>query len=134
MKYGFLNLSGLILIFLGVVNVLIMLETLGRKGSSETLRNIHRWLGRTFMVGFLAFFVYMSPRVRFLGGLPAHELFHSLMAFAVIPLVIGKYLVVTRYRNYLGSAVQLGVIVMIGAMLIVVTTAVPNLLNKLYGG
>jgi hypothetical protein len=134
MKEGFLSGAGVLLICLGIFNVLIMLEILGRKGSSGKLRNIHRWAGRTFVVGFLAFFVYMLPRARFMGGLPAYELFHSLMAFAVIPLVIGKYLVVTRYKNYLGSAVQLGVIVMIGALLIVVTTAGPNLLSKLYGG
>lgn len=134
MKDAILNLSGLLLICLGILNVLVMLEIQGKKVNSRRLGNIHRWVGRIFIVGFLAFFVYMLPRARFLGGLPAYELFHALMAFAVVPLVIGKYLVVTRYKNYLGSAVQLGVIIMTGALLIVITTAGPILLTKLYGG
>ncbi len=111
--------AGILLVILGIANVILMLESLGRKGGWDKFRILHRWTGRIFILIFIGMFALMLPRMQFFTNFPSYMLFHTLLAFALLPLVIGKYLLITRYKNYMGSAATLGVIVMIGTLLIV---------------
>ena len=58
--------GAIILAVLGIVNTLLIVEILGRRGGPQIFKTAHRWLGRLFMILFSAFFVYMIPRIVFL--------------------------------------------------------------------
>lgn len=123
----------LILVFMGFVNVLLMLEVIGQKGGLEGFRLIHRWIGRVFVLSFLVLFLFMVSRIRSLATFPTHILLHSVIALAIVPLAVGKYLVIKRYRHFTGSASLIGVIIATGTFVLVTMVVGPSLFAKLFG-
>lgn len=86
-----------------------------------------------FVLSFLVLLAFMLPRIRSLATFPTHILLHSVIALAIVPLVVGKYLVVKRYRNFSGSAALIGFIVATGTLLVVAMVVGPSLFSKLFG-
>ncbi len=101
-------IMGALVALIGLINPLLMGEVLGRPNGSETLRGLHRWLGRLFVLGFLAFFVYMAPRAAYLSNFPVYEAMHAILGFTLLPLILAKYLASVRYKKYMNSLGTLG--------------------------
>lgn len=108
---------------IGAVNTVLMFEVLGRRGGPDTFKSIHRWLGRVFLVLFTVLFVYMLPRIAFLANIPVNFLVHGFLSMIVFILLIGKFLVVRRYKVYMPSLALLGVYIMLITILIVMSSA-----------
>lgn len=108
---------------IGTVNTVLMFEVLGRRGGPDIFKWMHRWLGRVFLVLFTALFIYMLPRIAFLANVPVNFLVHGFLAMIVFILLIGKFLVVRRYKVYMSSLPLLGVYIMLGSILVVMSSA-----------
>ena len=115
----------------GIVNSIVMFEVLGRKRGSSFLKSLHRWLGLFFTGIFTALFIYMLPRLAFFANVPVNYLFHGLIAVTVFVLLLAKLCVVRRYRAYTGLLPSLGFYVMLGTILVVLTSAALELLKNL---
>ena len=115
----------------GIVNSIVMFEVLGRKRGSSFLKSLHRWLGLFFTGIFTALFIYMLPRLAFFANVPVNYLFHGLIAVTVFVLLLAKLCVVRRYKSYTGSLPSLGFYVMLGTILVVLTSAALELLKNL---
>lgn len=85
------------LIAQAIVNTVLMFETLRRRGTPETLRFLRRRLGRIFAIVAVAQFVYKNPRLTFMAQFEIPEMFHATLGLVLLPLVIWKVLIVTRY-------------------------------------
>lgn len=115
--------GAIILAALGIVNTVVIAEILGRRGGPDIFKLAHRWLGRIFMVLFSAFFVYMIPRVAFFENTPVNFLIHGFLGMAVFITLIIKLCVVRRYKGYMMALPLIGVYIMLGTILIVISSA-----------
>ncbi len=112
------------LAIVGIINTIIILEVLGRRGGApEILKSAHRWLGRLFMAMFTAFFIYMVPRIAFFENIPVNFLIHGFLGMTVFILLIIKFCVVRRYKGYMTALPSIGVYIMLGSVLIVMSSA-----------
>ncbi|MGC8603903.1 MAG: DUF6529 family protein [Desulfomonilaceae bacterium] len=121
----FVIISGAILLALmGIANTLVIAEILGRKGASapELLKSTHRWIGRIFMILFTAIFLYMAPRIGFFENMPVNFLIHGFLGIIIFTLLITKFCVVRRYKGYMSALPLLGVYIMLGTVLIVMSS------------
>jgi hypothetical protein len=115
--------GAIILAALGIVNTVVIAEILGRRGGPDIFKLAHRWLGRIFMVLFSAFFVYMIQRVAFFENTPVNFLIHGFLGMAVFIALIIKLCVVRRYKGYMTALPLIGVYIMLGTILIVMSSA-----------
>jgi len=115
--------GAIILAVLGIVNTLLIVEILGHRGGPEILKSAHRWLGRLFMILFSAFFVYMIPRIAFFENTPVNFLIHGFLGMAVFVFLIIKLCVVRRYKGYMTALPLIGLYIMLGTILIVMSSA-----------
>ncbi|MFH0958772.1 MAG: DUF6529 family protein [Pseudomonadota bacterium] len=122
--------GAIVLGVIGIFNTIVMFEVLGRKRGSDFLKSLHRWLGIVFTGIFTGLFVYMFPRLAFFSNVPVNFLLHGLIAIIVFVLLVAKLCVVRRYKAYAGSVPLLGFYVMLGTMLVVLTSAALELLKQ----
>ena len=122
---------GVSLTALGIVNTLLMFETLGRRGAPGSLRALHGWLGRIFVFVAVALFVYMIPRIGHIGQFSLSETFHAVLALALLPMIVWKVLIVRRYKSYMGILLALGFTIMVITFVAVALTAGPVILSGL---
>ncbi|MGA8831472.1 MAG: DUF6529 family protein [Desulfomonilaceae bacterium] len=115
--------GAIILAVLGIVNTLLIVEILGRRGGPQIFKTAHRWLGRLFMILFSAFFVYMIPRIAFFENIPVNFLIHGFLGMAVFVFLIIKLCVVLRYKGYMTALPLMGLYIMLGTILIVMSSA-----------
>ncbi len=115
--------GAIILAVLGIVNTMFITEILGRRGGPEIFKFAHRWLGRLFVVLFSAFFVYMIPRVALFENTPVNFLIHGFLGMAVFVILIIKLFVVRRYKVYMTALPSIGLYIMLGTILIVMSSA-----------
>jgi len=122
---GSLILAGAIsLAIVGIINTIVIVEVLGRRcRAPEILKSAHRWLGRLFMAIFIAFFIYMLPRIAFFENTPVNFLIHGFLGMTVFILLIIKFCVVRRYKGYMSALPLIGVYIMLGSVLIVMSSA-----------
>jgi|GEM_PF-2815670 len=132
MGLSFDSIMGMALLLLGAVNTILIFEVLGRRGASDKLRLLHRWLGRIFAVSFLAFFVYMVPRVAHFANFPTHTVFHGVFGLALFPVVLGKVLIVKRYKNYMNSLPVLGFGILLLTFLVIGLGAAPTVFSLIH--
>jgi hypothetical protein len=121
------------LVIIGIVNTLVILEVLGRKGGRNSLRVLHRWLGFCFVILFTGLFVYMVPRIAFFENIPVNFLVHGFTAIVVFSLLIVKLIIVRRYKLYMGSLPSIGLYLMIGTILIAMSSAGVALFKRISG-
>ena len=121
----------IILALLGVVNTVTMAETLGRRGAPAVLRPVHRWLGRLFILLFTVLFAYMLPRIASFENTPVVFIVHGFLSMTVFTLLFIKYLIVRRYKGYMSSVGLIGVYIMLGILLVVMSSAGLELLKHL---
>lgn len=121
------------LVVIGAVNTLVILEVLGRKGGRNSLRSLHRWLGLCFVVLFTGLFIYMVPRIAFFENVPVNFLVHGFTAIVVFSLLIVKLIVVRRYKLYMSSLPSIGLYLMIGTILIAMSSVGVALFKRISG-
>jgi hypothetical protein len=121
------------LVVIGIVNILVILEVLGRKGGKNSLRALHRWLGFCFVILFTGLFAYMVPRIAFFENIPVNFLVHGFTAIVVFSLLIVKLIIVRRYKLYMGSLPSIGLYLMIGTILIAMSSAGVALFKRISG-
>jgi len=121
------------LVVIGIVNALVILEVLGRKGGRNSLRATHRWLGFCFVILFTGLFVYMVPRIAFFENVPVNFLVHGFTAIVVFSLLIVKLIIVRRYKLYMGSLPSIGLYLVIGTILIAMSSAGVALFKRISG-
>ncbi|MFC1834009.1 DUF6529 family protein [Thermodesulfobacteriota bacterium] len=127
-------LCGVSLMVLGIVNTLLMFETLGRRGAPGSLRSLHRWLGRIFVFVAVVMFVYMIPRIGHIGQFSVSETFHAVLGLALLPLIVWKILIVRRYKSYMGILPALGFTIMVVTFVAITLTSGPVILSGLSHG
>ena len=121
------------LVVIGAVNSFVILEVLGRKGGRNSLRSLHRWLGLCFVVLFTGLFIYMIPRIAFFENVPVNFLVHGFTAIVVFSLLIVKLIVVRRYKLYMSSLPSIGLYLMMGTILVVMSSAGVALFKRISG-
>lgn len=122
---------GVSLAGLGIVNTLLMFETLGRRGAPGSLRSLHRWLGRIFVFVAVAQFVYMVPRIGHIGQFSFSQTFHAVLGLTLLPMIVWKILIVRRYKSYMGILPALGFTIMVVTFVAIALTAGPEILSGL---
>ena len=117
------SILALVLVGLGMLNVLFMLEILGRAGEKrydpKKLKLAHRLNGYVFVLLCLALSYLCVKIMRGMGGeLSARATLHGLLAVAAFFLLGFKILVVRFYKKYYNAAFGMG----LGVMLLMLTT------------
>ena len=113
----------LILTGLAIVNVVVMLELLGRteerRFNPKKLRQIHRVSGYFFMLLFLFISYFCIKIMRGMGqDLTARAALHGLLAVATFFLLCLKITLVRFYKKYYAMAVPMG----LGVFILLLTT------------
>ena len=117
------SILALILVGLAVLNLVVMLELLGRtdekKFNPKKLRQLHRVSGYVFILLFLFISYYCIKIMRGMGqDLPSRAALHGLLAVATFFLLSLKITIVRFYRKYYTMAVPMG----LGVFLLILTT------------
>ena len=117
------SILALILVGLAVLNLVVMLELLGRtdekKFNPKKLRQLHRVSGYVFILLFLFISYYCIKIMRGMGqDLPARANFHAILAVATFFLLSLKITIVRFYKKYYTMAVPMG----LGVFLLILTT------------
>ena len=117
------SILALILTGLAIVNLVVMLELLGRAGEKSSnpkkLRLIHRVSGYFFILLFLFISYYCIKIMRGMGqDLPARGALHGLFAVATFFLLSLKITLVRFYKKYYAMAVPIG----LGVFILILTT------------
>lgn len=115
--------SGAGLMVLGIVNTLLMFEMLGRRGAPASLRTLHRWLGRIFVLMTVALFIYMTPRLAHINQFTPHATFHAVLGLTLVIMSIWKVLIVWRYKAYMGVMPAFGFTLMVVAFVALMLTS-----------
>ena len=102
------SFAGTALLVIASLNGILMLETIGRKPKNQGFRRTHKWLGWLYAVLFALLFIAMFPRVSFLEGMAAANLWHVMSGFALLPFVVVKIIVARRYKLLYPSLQTLG--------------------------
>ncbi len=124
-------ICGVSLTGLGIVNTLLMFETLGRRGAPGSLRPLHKWIGWTFVFVAVALFIYMIPRISHISRFPSSTTFHAVLGLALLPMVIWKVLIVRRYKSYMGILPALGFTIMVITFVAVILTTGPEIISEI---
>jgi mono/diheme cytochrome c family protein len=117
------SILALILTGLAVLNVVVMLELLGRtdekRFNPKRLRQLHRVNGYLFILLFL-FISYLCIKImRGMGqDLPPRAALHGLMAVATFFLLCLKIILIRFYKKYYTMALPMG----LGVFLLLLTT------------
>jgi mono/diheme cytochrome c family protein len=117
------SILALILTGLAIVNLVVMLELLGRTGEKrfnpKKLRLIHRVSGYLFILLFLLISYFCITIMRGMGqDLPARAALHGLFAVATFFLLCLKISLVRFYKKYYPMAVPMG----LGVFILLLTT------------
>lgn len=117
------SILALILTGLAVLNLVVMLELLGRtelqRFNPRTLRLIHRVSGYVFILLFLSISYYCIKIMKGMGqDLPIRTAFHGLLAVTTFILLCLKITLVRFYKKYYTMAVPMG----LGVFILILTT------------
>ncbi len=117
------SILALILTGLAIVNLVVMLELLGRAGekrsNSKKLRLIHRVSGYIFILLFLFISYFCIKIMRGMGqDLPARAALHGIFAVATFFFLSLKITFVRFYKKYYPMAVPMG----LGVFILILTT------------
>jgi cytochrome c2 len=117
------SILALILVGLAVLNLVVMLELLGRtdekRFNPKRLRQLHRVNGYVFIILFLFISYYCIKIMRGMGqDLSVRANFHAILAVATFFLLCLKITIVRFYRKYYTMAVPMG----LGVFLLILTT------------
>jgi hypothetical protein len=125
--------AGFVLVTAAAVNTVLMCETLGRRGAPGSFRVIHRWLGWVIVAGFVGFLIYMLPRAANFTAIYPHDIIHASLGFALLPAMVGKVLVVRRYKSYMGGLPTLGFAMFVALFVLIMLTAGYDLVKLVWG-
>jgi mono/diheme cytochrome c family protein len=120
------SILALILVVLGVLNMIVILEALGRtdqkRFNPKVLRHVHRIIG-FLMVALLICLTFLGVKIlRAMGGeLQARAALHVLISAATLFLLGMKIFIVRFYKKFYQTAIPMGLGVL---MLIFSTTAI----------
>ena len=119
------SILSLILLGMGILNMIVMLQILGRTGEKKSdpkrLRMIHRVNGYLFILFFLVISYICIKIMRGMGqDLNPRAALHATIASATFFLLCFKILIVRHYKKYYSMGVPMGIGVV---LLLLVTTA-----------
>ncbi len=119
------SILALILVGMAIINLVTMLELLGRTGEKKydpkRLRQIHRVAGYSFLLLFLVISYFCVTILRGMGGeeLSARVALHGYVAAATFFLLAVKIIIVRYYKKFYSMAVAMG----LGVFILTLTTA-----------
>lgn len=119
------SILSLVLLGMGILNLIVMLQLLGRAGEKKPdpkrLRMIHRVNGYLFILFFLVISYICIKIMRGMGqDLNPRAALHGMMASATFFLLSIKILIVRHYKKFYSMGVPMGIGVV---LLLLVTTA-----------
>ncbi len=117
------SILALVVTGLAILNLVVMLELLGRTGEKsfnpKKLRLIHRVIGYLFILLFLLISYFCITIMRGMGqDLPVRAALHGLFAVATFFLLSLKITLVRFYKKYYQMAVPMG----LGVFILILTT------------
>lgn len=125
--------AGIVLVVAAAANIALMFEVLGRRGAPGSFRSAHRCLGRLIVAAFIGFLVYMLPRAAYFTAIYPHDIIHAALAFGLLPAMVGKVLVVRRYKSYMGSLPTLGFVMFVALFVLIMLTAGYDVVKLVWG-
>jgi cytochrome c len=119
------SILALILVGMAIINLVAMLELLGRTGEKKfdpkRLRQIHRVVGYSVLLLFLVISYFCVTLLRGMGGeeLSARVALHGYVAVATFFLLAVKIFIVRYYKKFYSIAVSMG----FGVFILILMTA-----------
>ena len=122
-------LAGIAFVMLAATNVVVMLEARSSMHDSTATNRmiaIHRIVGYLFVILFCIMTYSMSQKlagVGITGHLPTYLVFHIVLVFTLVPLLLLKIVIARRYKQSQSSLKALGVAIFVVSFVLVAIPA-----------